>query len=345
MDITLPETQSQLEPIGDILDRHLSIPKSTTFQRNPLEELIDDENVEEILIHNHREIWVDRRGKLEKQKEVFSCQNSFHRWYITFCEESGAHTNISSPFANGKWKNFRAHVASDPISKDSPLISLRRHRKKVWQLKDFAEQEWCCDFFLQFLKNAIAQKKNFLVIGATSSGKTSALNALLQEVPSNERCLFLEDTEELVVPNEISTRLTTRHDPNGTLKDITLCDLVKQSLRMRPDRLIVGEVRGEEAKDLLMAMATGHKGCAGTLHAQNSQDALFRLEMLIQWGAPQWNLESIRRLIQSSIDFIIAVEKDSSGQRKLKEVCRLRSVEAFGITLEPLRPSPNPTSY
>ena len=327
------------EPIGDILDKHFITPRGIDFQRHPLDSLIDDESVEEILIHSHQEIWVDRQGMLQEHKETFSCQNAFHRWYLNFCEESGAHTNISSPFANGKWKNFRVHITAEPISKNGPLISLRRHRKKVWRLNEFAEQKWCSDFFLNFLQESIKQKNNFLVVGATSSGKTSALNALLQEVPNHERCLILEDTEELVTPNSISARLTTRQDPNESLKDITLCDLVKQSLRMRPDRLVVGEVRGEEAKDLLMAMATGHKGCAGTLHARDSKDALFRLEMLIQWGAPQWNLESIRRLIQSSIDFIVVVEKNNSGQRRLKEICLLRSVEAFGITLEPLRPS------
>lgn len=304
------------------------------FSHGPLAPLLDDDSITEILINNSKDIWIDRNGSLEKQEDVFLSEETFQRWSLLFHEESQSQVNLNFPFSNSKWKNFRVHVVSSPIVENGPVISLRRHPEHPWTLNRLKEKKWTTDAGFTFIKKMIAERKNFLVAGPTSSGKTSVLNAFFQEVPKNERCLFLEDTLELILPNSASLKLVTRLDPNKQLNDIHLCDLVKQSLRMRPDRLIIGEIRGPEAKDLLLAMATGHSGCAGTLHAKKPDETLRRLEMLIQLGAPQWDLASVRHLIQSTIDYILIVSKDEQGFRSLQEISRLCSVESFGITLE-----------
>jgi pilus assembly protein CpaF len=153
-------------------------------------------------------------------------------------------------------------------------------------------------------------------------------------MPQTDRVVMIEDTSELHSPNSASVKLLTRRDPHGHLRDIHQSDLLKQALRMRPDRIVMGEIRGEEAKDLLMAFATGHTGCMGTLHAETARQALIRLEMLIQLGAPQWGLHAVRTLIWLSLQNIVVVKKDKAGRRVLDGIYRVTALEEFGFLLE-----------
>jgi pilus assembly protein CpaF len=164
------------------------------------------------------------------------------------------------------------------------------------------------------------------------------LNSLLDLLPENERVVVIEDSSEIALSNKASMKLLTREDPHGILPAIDQTQLVKRSLRLRPDRIVMGEVRGSEAKDFLMAMATGHSGSFGTLHAQDANQALIRLEMLIQMGAPQWSLTAIRRLIQLSLDYIIITGRATTGERQLKGVYRLCSLEDQGFLVEQVDP-------
>jgi pilus assembly protein CpaF len=173
------------------------------------------------------------------------------------------------------------------------------------------------------------------LIGPTGSGKTAVLNACLAEISKDERVVILEDTDELRCANPLSTKLLSRWDSQKILSEVTLSDLVRLSLRLRPDRLVMGEVRGPEAKDLLMALSTGHRGSLATLHAETAQQALLRLEMLIQLGAPQWSLQAVRQLIHLSLD-VIVVLKMEGRRRRLHGMWRLSSLETFGFTLEPI---------
>ena len=171
------------------------------------------------------------------------------------------------------------------------------------------------------------------VLGPSGCGKTTLLNCLLQNIPQKQRVIIIEDTDELSQNSHFSCKLLARTVATETLPIISMQDLIKQSLRMRPDRLVVGEVRGEEAKDLLLALSTGHNGFLGSLHAKSGRDALWRLEMLIQMGAPQWSLNTIRKLIFSSIDYIIVVGKQND-RRCLLERVRLAGLEDHGFLLE-----------
>jgi pilus assembly protein CpaF len=156
----------------------------------------------------------------------------------------------------------------------------------------------------------------------------------LRELPQNERVVILEDTDELHVPNLSSTKMLTRLDPHNLLPPVDLSALLRHSLRLRPDRLVLGEVRGPEAKDLLLTLATGHSGSLGTLHATSAQEALIRLEMLVQLGAPQWAQATVRRLIQLSLHYVVVAQKKIEGARVLEGIYKITSLEEFGFLLE-----------
>jgi pilus assembly protein CpaF len=181
------------------------------------------------------------------------------------------------------------------------------------------------------LRRLVEQRKNVLVVGSTGSGKTSALSACLREIREAERVLILEDTDELPLPNAVSAKLLSKISRSPEDVAFDLGELLKQSLRMRPDRLVMGEVRGSEAKDLLMAFATGHTGCWGTLHAATPREALLRLEMLVQMGAPQWTTSTVRSLIHASIGAIVVVGKDANGKRRLDSIHQVASLEEIGF--------------
>jgi pilus assembly protein CpaF len=180
----------------------------------------------------------------------------------------------------------------------------------------------------------VEQRKNFLIVGGTGTGKTSLINALLHTCSDNERALVIEDTAEIELPNLSSMKLLTRQDPQGILKPIDQGQLLCHALRLRPDRIVVGEIRGAEAKDLLMALATGHSGSFGSLHASDARQALIRLEMLIQMGAPQWSLSAVRRLIQLSLDYVLLVGKSANGERQFQGVFKICSLEETGFLIE-----------
>lgn len=298
----------------------------------PLEELLVDEEITEILINGPSDIWFEKKGRFAKHGDQFLSLVTYTNFIHLLAEHSGIQTNHRTPFANGEWRSFRVHLASPPVC-PTHTVTLRRLKPYSLRLSDLKSKNWCDGSQLERIQSLVQQKKNILVVGATGSGKTTLLNSLVLE-SSMDRCVYIEDTAELVLNNSLSTRLLTRFDANGALPNVDQTDLVKQSLRMRPDRLILGEVRGGEAKDLLLALSTGHHGSMASIHAGTAAEALMRLEMLVLMGAPEWNLFTIRRLIQLTINAIIVTEK-SDGSWKLNDVYRIVSLEEFGFIVEP----------
>ncbi len=276
----------------------------------PLESLIGDNDIIEIMLSGKGTIWVETKDRFYQLEDRFYSDLTFNNFIHRVCEEANVQTNFQMPFANGLWRGFRVHLASPPVAAKHTL-TLRKVRSDAFSLEDLQQKGWCTREQLAQIQTLVAEKKNCLVVGNTGSGKTTLLNALVHEA-ATDRCIFIEDTPELLCANSASVKLLTRFDSQGILPEITQSDLVKQSLRMRPDRLIIGETRGAEAKDLLMALATGHKGSMTSLHAFTPSEALLRLEMLIQMGAPQWSLEAIRRLIQLTIDCLIITRREKT---------------------------------
>ena len=185
---------------------------------------------------------------------------------------------------------------------------------------------------LSIFEKVISEKQNFLVIGGTGSGKTTVLQSLMTLIAETERVVIIEDTQELTPTNAATTSLLTHTNTMDPRLNVSMDDLLKRTLRLRPDRIGVGEIRGSEAKTLMMALSTGHDGSFGSMHARTAHEALLRLEMLVQMGAPEWSLHSIRRLIGITLNTILVVERRGS-QRCLEGIYEIASVEENGLTL------------
>jgi pilus assembly protein CpaF len=302
----------------------------------PLASLMENEDVTEIIVNSLDQIWFENKGQLKRHEDRFASELTFQNFVARVCQEAQVQVSVERPFCDGRFRNFRLHLVSSELTKSGFILTLRRQSKNPWSLARLQENQWTSEQGMRILRRWIETKKSFLVIGETGSGKTSVLNACLQELPQNERVVVLEDTAEIVIPNDASTRLLTRHDSHGLLPTVDLTELLRQSLRMRPDRLVVGEVRSAEAKDLLLALSTGHQGSMGTLHASSASQAILRLEMLVQLGAPHWSLTTIRRLLGLSLNGIVVVGRNAQGERKLQSIYELSAVEETGVLLDPV---------
>lgn len=338
------ENNLRSQKAEQIFQRHTRDAAPTIYRRirnemnswGPLCDLIEDESITEIIVNGPHSIWFEKDGRLRHHPDSFFSELSFRNCLDRLCHAARTHITTEHPCGDGQFLDFRLSLIGADLTQGAAHFSLRRHPKNPWSFPKLAEKGWCSAPDLVFFQNLIEQKKNFLIVGATGSGKTSVLNAFLNLLPENERIIAIEDTSEIALPNSASMKMLTREDPQGVLPPVDQTQLVKRSLRLRPDRLAMGEVRGGEAKDFLMALATGHAGSFGTLHSQDAVQALIRLEMLIQMGAPQWSLTAIRRLIHLSLDYVIVTERLSSGQRNFKGAYKLCSLEDHGILIEPV---------
>jgi pilus assembly protein CpaF len=306
------------------------------FTYGPLDVLLADESITEILVNGPASIWFEKMGRLQKHEDLFLSDSSYNNTLHRLCEKSQCQSTVEHPAATGFFDEFRLTLVRQELTRNHHHLSLRRHPKNPWTLERLQECEWASHSEIETLRELMKRQQNFLIVGSTGSGKTSLINALLQTLSPNERAIVIEDTPEIELPNPSCMKMVTREDPQGVLKNISQSDLLRHSLRLRPDRIVMGEIRGAEAKDLLMALATGHGGSFGTLHASDPRQALIRLEMLIQMGAPQWNLQAVRRLIHLSLDCILVVEKTPEGKRKFQGTYKICSLEENGFLVEKL---------
>ncbi|AZZ37788.1 CpaF family protein [Bdellovibrio sp. qaytius] len=298
----------------------------------PITHLLSDEAVTEILINQFDQIYFEKIGRLQRSDDHFFDSNSYKEFIEKVCGFCNTYINSEKPFIEMQLNNLRLTVLFPDICRGEYIVSIRKQPLTRWTFERLAAQGWATDTQISLIKDLILKKKNFLVIGGTGSGKTSLLQAAIAEM-AQDRLVIIEDTQELQPVYTQNASLLTRIDPTKKLIDVTMNELIKKALRLRPDRICVGEIRGEEATALLMALATGHDGSFGSLHARTAQEALLRLEMLIQMGAPQWSLQSIRRLIGLTVQNILVVEK-RDGKRVLKGIYEVCSVEEHGITLQ-----------
>lgn len=330
------------ESLGASLDQHLQAVDDSVRERilnelngfGPITSLLNDEAVTEILINQFDQIYFEKTGRLQRSDDHFFDVNSYKEFIEKLCSFCNTYINSEKPFIEMQLNNLRLTVLFPDICRGEYLVSIRKQPLTRWTFERLQAQGWASDSQISILKSLIAQKKNFLVVGGTGSGKTSLLQAAITEM-SQDRLVIIEDTQELQPVYAQNSSLLTRIDATKKLIDVTMNDLIKKALRLRPDRICVGEIRGEEATALLMALSTGHDGSFGSLHARTAHEALLRLEMLIQMGAPQWSLQSIRRLIGLTVQNVLVVEK-RDGKRVLKGIYEVCSVEDHGITLQEL---------
>lgn len=301
----------------------------------PLEPFLKDSTISDILVNTYDQIYVERFGKLEFTKVRFKDEAHLRKIIDRIVSAVGRRVDESSPIADARLSDgSRVNVIIPPLALDGAALSIRRFPGDPLELEDLITIKTLTPEIGEVLKGIVKARLNILISGGTGTGKTTLLNVLSRFIPSDERIITIEDSAELQLKQDHVIRIETR-PPNIEGKgEVTQRDLVKNSLRMRPDRIIVGEVRGSETLDMLQAMNTGHDGSITTVHANSPRDALMRLETLVSMAGVEIPTESLRRYIASALDIIIQVSRLADGSRKLISLQEITGMETSIITLQ-----------
>ncbi len=294
-----------------------------------LGKIIEDKSITEIMINGFDNIFVERAGKLERLADKFENQERLRNIITKFVQEAGRSVNESNPIVDTRLKDgSRVNVVLDPIALDGPIVTIRRFPEEGMTIQKLIQYGSITPEAAIFLEKLVRAKYNIFISGGTGSGKTTFLNALSNYIPKTERVITIEDSAELQIkhiPNLV--RLETRNANSTGVGGISMKDLIKSSLRMRPERIIVGEVRGEEALDMLQAMNTGHDGSISTGHANSAADMLSRIETMVLSGAGGLPLEAIRQQIASAVDIIIHLSRMRDSTRKTLEITEIQELK------------------
>jgi pilus assembly protein CpaF len=305
------------------------------FGLGPLEPLLADQSVDDILVNTHKHVYVERKGLLERTPVQF--RDDVHLMGIIdrIVSAVGRRVDESSPMVDARLADgSRVNAIIPPLSVDGPCLSIRRFGKNRLTADDLLNNDSLTPAMLELLRGCVKARLNVLVSGGTGAGKTTFLNVLSSYISNRERIVTIEDAAELQLNQEHIVRLETR-PPNIEGKGaIHQRQLVINALRMRPDRIIVGEVRGEEALDMLQAMNTGHDGSLTTIHANTPRDALSRLETMVAMASLNLPENAIRRQIASAIDVVVQVNRMSDGTRKVVSVAEITGMEGSVVTMQ-----------
>lgn len=304
-----------------------------------LQELIEDESVTEIMVNGTDAIFIEKEGRLIKWEKSFDKQENIENIIQQIVAKCNRSVNEASPIVDARLENgARVHIILPPVALNGPIITIRRFPKEPVTMERLLAYGSITEEAVQFLKKLVASGYNIFISGGTGSGKTTFLNALSHAIPNTERIITIEDAAELQlqdIPNLV--RLETRNSTTEGTREITIRDLIKASLRMRPDRIIVGEVRGKEAIDMLQALNTGHDGSISTGHANSTKDMLLRLEtMVLMDETMQMPLEAIRRQIASGLDIIVHLGRMRDHSRKVLEISEITGFFKGEIELQTL---------
>lgn len=290
-----------------------------------LGQIITDTDITEVMINGYKDIFVEKSGKLRKLANHFESRQELETIITKFVSQAGRVVNESEPIVDTHLEDgSRVNVVMPPIALNGPIVTIRRFPKEAMTVKKLIQYGSITEEVAEILELLVRSRYNIFVSGGTGSGKTTFLNALSNFIPADERIITIEDSAELQIKNiDNLVRLETRNaGPDGS-GAITIKDLIKSALRMRPDRIVVGEVRGAEALDMLQAMNTGHDGSLSTGHANSTYDMLSRLETMVLQGAAGLPLEAIRQQIGSAVDIVIHLSRLRDKSRKTMEIVEI----------------------
>ncbi len=301
----------------------------------PLEPLLQDPDVSDILVNTYRQIYVEKFGKLLLTEARFKDDHHLRKIIDKIVSAVGRRIDESCPMVDARLEDgSRVNAIIPPLALDGAILSIRRFARDPLEIEDFITLRSLTPEIGELLRGIVAAKLNVLISGGTGTGKTTTLNVLSRFVPSDERIVTIEDSAELQLKQEHVVRLETRPANIEGKGEITQRDLVRNSLRMRPDRIIVGEVRGAEVVDMLQAMNTGHDGSLTTIHANSPRDALLRLETLVAISGLNIQQDAIRRYISSALNVIVHIARLVDGSRKVMSLQEITGMEGNVITMQ-----------
>jgi pilus assembly protein CpaF len=310
------------------------LPSAQYEMLGPIAPLLADPMVTEIMVMGANDVYVEVAGKILLTTIKFDSDDEVLRVIRVIVESVGRRVDEDNPLCDARLADgSRVHVAIPPVAVDGPLLNIRKFVRGPLDMADLVRLGSCSPSAFGFLKACVATRANVLVSGGTSSGKTTLLNVLSGYIPDDERIVTIEDAAELQLRQRHVARLESRPAATNST-GITMRDLVMSSLRMRPDRLIVGEVRGPEALDMLQAMNTGHDGSMTTLHANKPRDALARIETLVLMAGYDLPVRAIRAQIASALNVVVHLERLRDGSRKVVQISEIIGMEEDVITMQ-----------
>lgn len=312
--------------IKEILDEALGL--------GPLEDLLEDPSVTEIMVCGHQKIYVEKNGLVQLSPVTFTSNFHLRKVIERIVSPLGRQINESVPYVDARLKDgSRVNAVIEPVAIDGPAVTIRKFRKTPVN-PDTYVKEWgaATANMMEFLRICVQNKMNIIISGGTGSGKTTLLNTLSGFIPANERIVTIEDAAELQLKQEHVVRLETRPANMEGTGQITIRDLVKNSLRMRPERIVVGECRDGAALDMLQAMSTGHDGSMTTIHANNPKEAIGRLETLCMMAGMELPARAIREQIASAVNLIVQIQRLSDGSRKIIDITEVQGMQGDVVT-------------
>jgi pilus assembly protein CpaF len=319
--------REQVQITDDVIDEMIGL--------GPLEPLLKDPSINDILVNTHRQVFVERQGRLEQTPVIFQDERHLLRIINKIVSAVGRRVDESQPMMDARLADgSRVNVAIAPVAIDGPLLSIRKFAARPYTLDSLVANGTITEEIATILKGVVQCRLNVLISGGTGSGKTTMLNAMSRYIDGRERIITIEDAAELQLQQIHVARMETRPPNVEGRGEIRQRELVKNALRMRPDRIIVGEVRGGEAFDMLQAMNTGHEGSMTTVHANTPRDALSRLEQMIGMADLDLSARSMRHQIASALHVVIQLQRLSDGRRKLVSLTEITGMEGEVVQLQ-----------
>jgi pilus assembly protein CpaF len=306
-----------------------------TLRHGPIERLLTDDSVSEIMVNGPSDVWVEREGRLHRTSVHFSDESHLRRIINKMVAQVGRRIDESSPMVDARLRDgSRINAVLPPLSLTGPLLTVRKFSRERLALEDMIRLGTVSSEAAEFLDGCVHAELNILISGGTGTGKTTMLNALSACISPDERIITIEDAAELQLEQEHVLRLEARPSNIEGQGAIPIRELVRNSLRMRPDRIIVGEVRGSEAIDMLQAMNTGHDGSMSTVHANSARDALSRVETMVLMAGFDLPVRAIRGQLSGALDLIIHLERLGDGSRRVMSITEVQRMEADVVTLQ-----------
>jgi len=307
------------------------------FGYGPLEQLLPDNSISEIMVNGPHEIWIERHGLLSQTGLRFADESHLRRIITKMVGQVGRRIDESSPLVDARLPDgSRVNAIIPPLSLSGPLLTIRKFEADRFDMNELVTLGTVSRAAADFLAQCVKADLTMLISGGTGSGKTTLLNALSAAVPDSDRIVTIEDAAELQLHQQHVLRLESRPKNIEGEGEVTIRDLVRNALRMRPDRIIVGEVRGAEALDMLQAMNTGHEGSLTTLHANSPRDALSRIETMVLMAGFELPVRAIRQQVSSALDLIVQLDRLDDGSRHVTHITEVQRMEGDTITLQNL---------